>query len=296
MIDDLDEALRQLFIRELPVRNNEIDIAFDLPKREWSARLNRPTLNVFLHDVKENVEMRHVQARYQDNGRSVASRQQPPLRMDMHYMVTAWATEPEDEHRLLSRALMALYRTSYLPEDILPEGLRDQGTPIYLKVAQYDSILRPSDIWTVLDNELRPAISCMVTLAINPFQPFTVPLVRTRELRFARLENLSYRKQPVSTLSIKPPRPPLSDLSAGAIREPDRDFWTVGGNLHTGVSLAQVQLRLVETGVDVPVAADGSFVIGNLQAGEYTLEILVEGTEPVRHVVVVPSEEYNLEA
>ena len=42
----------------MPTKKNEADLAFDQPNREWSARLNRPTLNIFLHDMHENVKLR----------------------------------------------------------------------------------------------------------------------------------------------------------------------------------------------------------------------------------------------
>ena len=43
MFHDLDEVLRQLLIEEIPIKNGEVDIEFDQPSREWSARLSRPT-------------------------------------------------------------------------------------------------------------------------------------------------------------------------------------------------------------------------------------------------------------
>jgi hypothetical protein len=45
MIDDLDEALRKLLLRELPVKNGEVETAFEQSRREWSAWFGRPTLN-----------------------------------------------------------------------------------------------------------------------------------------------------------------------------------------------------------------------------------------------------------
>jgi hypothetical protein len=53
MIDDLDEALRYYLIRELPIKNNELDTAFDQPKSGRSARVSQPALNVYLYDVRE---------------------------------------------------------------------------------------------------------------------------------------------------------------------------------------------------------------------------------------------------
>jgi hypothetical protein len=61
MIADLDETIRQLLIAELPIKNGEIDVSFDQPKREWSARLSKPAVNFFLYDMRENATLRQHQ-------------------------------------------------------------------------------------------------------------------------------------------------------------------------------------------------------------------------------------------
>ena len=58
MIADLDESIRQLLIAEMPLKNGEVEISFDQPKREWSSRLSRPTVNFFLYDLRENTILR----------------------------------------------------------------------------------------------------------------------------------------------------------------------------------------------------------------------------------------------
>ena len=111
MIDDLDDALRDLLIREMPIKNHEIDISFGQPNKEWSSRLSRPTLNLYLHDIRENPTLRRDQnfSELERRPDSVVQRR-PPHRIALHYLVTAWATAPEDEHRMLARALLALLR------------------------------------------------------------------------------------------------------------------------------------------------------------------------------------------
>ncbi len=98
MINDLDETLRKLLIREIPIKNGEVEISFDQPKREWSARLNRPTLNLYLYDIRENNKLRQTQPMWeverQANG--TVTQRRKPFRVDLHYMITAWAAEPED--------------------------------------------------------------------------------------------------------------------------------------------------------------------------------------------------------
>lgn len=263
MIDDLDESLRRLLIRELPIKNGEVQIEFDQPKREWSARLSRPTLNLFLYDLRENNTLRQPEWQIERNGDGTATKRRTPARIDLHYVITAWATEPADEHRLLARTLLALLRHATLPDEILVDSLQAQPTPIPLRVAQAEELTKPTDLWGVLDNELRPAISCLITLSLNPYQAVSGPVVRTRELRFH-----------------------LDDASA-----PDR-IWLVGGTVRGGTP---TQVTLVETGARIAVEPNGTFVIGNLAAGDYTLEMIVAGRKPTQRKLIVPSPNYDLE-
>ena len=272
MINDVDEVLRLLLIRDLPIKNGEIDITFDQPKREWSARLNRPTLNIFLHDVRENAKLRNVQWERTRNGNGQAVSQRTPVRVDLHYLVTAWANEPEDEHRLLTGALMSLFRYANLPEDILLESLQDQPVPIPLKVGQYDELRTPADLWGALDNELRPGIICTLTIALNPYLPIEAPLVRTRDLRIGQ------------TLD-----PRLEMLTEGS---EDR-FWTIGGQINGRENMEDVRLRLLERGLEIPLQPEGRFAIGNLEEGNYTLEVTVAG-KAKQHKIEVPAPDYEI--
>ena len=38
---------------DVPIKKAEVEIAFDRPTRDWSSRLSKPTLNLFLFDVRE---------------------------------------------------------------------------------------------------------------------------------------------------------------------------------------------------------------------------------------------------
>jgi hypothetical protein len=298
MIDDLDEVLRQLLIRELPVKNSEVEIAFDQPKREWSSRLSRPTLNLFVYDLHENNRLRaSKQWQVEYNGEGTAIQRRQPIRLDVHYMTTAWAADPGDEHRLLARALLVFLRLPSLPDDLLPQSLKNQPRPIPIEVAQPDALRNAPDIWSVLDNEMRPAIAFTVTLSLDPYVPVTEPLVRTRELRigqavvpslpspWAAMERRATEEEP-SELGL----PQLLDERAGR-----DEFWTIGGNLHSDRPLEDLHLTLVERGLYVPILPGGRFTIGNLQAGHYTLEVSVEGEEPLRHKIAVPAPDYDLE-
>ena len=278
MIDDLDEVLRQLLIRELPIKNSEVDIAFNQPSREWSARISKPTLNLYLYDFRENTKLRLRNPSFETertaNGTVIQKRM--PIRLDVYYMITAWATEPEDEHRLMARAIMALTRYASIPSNLLPESFSDQPTSIPILVGQREILEKPADLWGALDNELRPSIGCMLTIALNPFKAVETPVVRTVELSFGQ-SNL----------------PLARTLSA-----PDgsgRFLWITGQvKGKKGKVLTNVQMTLIERGISVPVKDDGQYIVGVLPTGVYTLEVMADGVKPGRYTITVPSRSYDI--
>lgn len=325
MIEELDEFLKKFLISELATLGYDpakVDIVFEQPKREWSARISRPTLNMFLYDIRENQKLRQTQPAWEtrqgENGR--AEQRRKPVRIDLHYLITAWGTAPEDEHSLLSRTMMALLRYSSLPEEIhesppagknhegvtyLPEILRHSGKPIPILIAQYEELPNPTDIWNVLDNEMRPAIMCILTIPVDPYAPVTVPLVRTRELVVGESPEPAsgqFRKQvEVKPRSLQEAKDLelMKKFRQGAGLEPaasSESLWTIGGTLTSEkpVDFGQVRLTVVELGVVIPVQPDGRFIIGRLREGKYALEVAVDGGQTQRFSIEVPSADFEL--
>lgn len=212
-----------------------------------------------------------------ERGNGQYRREFAPRRMDLQYIVTAWSAEPDDEHRLLSRALMALLRHPELPNarferDRLPEGLREQPMPIPLKVAQPDTLKSPSDLWSALDNEIRPAISLVATLAFDPNEVETGPVVRARAVALGQASEPRERKRLDA--------PETADRS-----------WQIGGTIRSSHAAKPVPegewVTLAERGERFKVDAEGRFKIGGLVPGTYTLIIEVPDFPPARRVVVV---------
>ena len=98
MLADLDETLRKLLMAEIPIKNGDVDISFDQPKREWSARLSKPAINLFLYDMRENNVLRqHQWERLDNNGQGtsdLATRKRTAFRVDCSYVITTWAADP----------------------------------------------------------------------------------------------------------------------------------------------------------------------------------------------------------
>lgn len=284
MIDELDDALRDLLIRDMPINNNEVDIAFDQPTRDWTSRLSRPTLNLFMHDVRENNKLRTQQPYLGSTGNGVtATMSASPVRLDVHYMVTAWANDPGDEHRLLGRMLMVLYRYKALPEEFQYGTLSDQEYEILMKVAQYDQRDIRREIWSMLDNEMRPIVDLTLTLAIEPYADWTVPLVRQTEISFGQMDPFGLNNGSGGNLN-------SSGLVIGD------QFYSVTGMVHSTFPLEHLSVQLLELAVPVTVAPNGRYSIMNLRAGSYTLEVWTGQDEPTQHPIEVPSNpaEYDI--
>ncbi len=277
MLEDLDETIRQLLIAEVPVKNSEIEISFDQPKREWSARLSKPTLNLFLYDVRENNILRQHQWEQLPVGAndSLARRKRLPFRVDCTYMLTSWATVPEDEHRLLTRSLLALFRFPVLPEDRLVGSLRNPPFEIQARLASHDKLTNPAEVWSALDNEIRPTVSYTITLALDPWQEITSPIVLTRTLRTGQAAHLSRSRQHTDELSGE------MGMIGGRITEANR----------AGVPVSGVPIAIKGTGLFGETDADGRFVLGSLPAGTYTLVVWPRDGKPKEKKISIPEKE-----
>src|SRR5207244_9493973 len=127
MFADLDETIRQLLIRDVPLDLSEVDISFETPDRDWSGRLSRPTINCFMYDVRENLELRATDfEQMHNNSNGTATSRRMPARIDATYQITIWARAREDEHHLLWRVLAILFRTPVLRENVLVGGLNSR--------------------------------------------------------------------------------------------------------------------------------------------------------------------------
>ncbi|MEU8758771.1 DUF4255 domain-containing protein [Streptomyces sp. NPDC048659] len=162
MIHEIDEALGRLLAPAVTG-----DVSFDPPTRDWAARRTAPTLNAYLFDIREDVARRERGAYAERDARgAVVRRRQPRRWFRLSYLVTAWTSRPEDEHRLLSGALALLLPHEALPREVVPEVLRADGStpalPLTVAVPPAES-RSLADIWSALGGELKPSLDVVIT-------------------------------------------------------------------------------------------------------------------------------------
>ena len=176
MISDVDEALRNLILESLTVSRQNVDIKYDLPSRDWASRLNRPTIDLFLFDIRENLRLRGAEQYRQvplEDGRVEIHRN--PVRIDLRYLLSAWTKDPEDEHLLLSDTLMTLLRNPFIPEKYCSEEMKRQQFNVILDAAVYQPEHGPTEkvteIWGVIGNDIHAGFIVTVTITVDPFEP-----------------------------------------------------------------------------------------------------------------------------
>jgi Pvc16 N-terminal domain len=170
MIQDVDEALRAL-LRAGVSGGAQVQVVFDAPTRDWAAKVNAPTVNLYLYDIREDLRRRErgLHNEYDERG-VVVARRRPPRYFKLSYLITAWTKRPEDEHRLLSDLLLCLLAHDALPTDQLPESLAGPGLPIPVALALPPPEDRSfADVWSALGGELKPSLDLVVSV------PFTEP-------------------------------------------------------------------------------------------------------------------------
>ncbi|TCO55781.1 DUF4255 domain-containing protein [Actinocrispum wychmicini] len=164
MIHEVDEAIRLLLV-EGGVPGGGGELAFEAPTKDWTARRNTPTVNVFLYDIREDLTRRRTGTieEYDEAG-MIVGWHDPPRWYHLSYLLTAWTNRPADEHRLLADVLSCLARTDTLEQRWLTGTLAELGLGVSVETAGPVSEGRAAtDIWTALGGELKPAVDLKVT-------------------------------------------------------------------------------------------------------------------------------------
>ncbi|MGW4896742.1 DUF4255 domain-containing protein [Kitasatospora sp. NPDC004240] len=171
MIHEVDEALLAL-LRDDVLGPTGVEVLFDAPTREWAARRNAPTVNLFLYDIREDVgrreqgRRREVREAGPERGGTLVEHE-PPRWFALSYLLTAWTKRPQDEHRLLSVLLAGLLGRAALEPERLTGALAELGLALPYTVAMPPEERRAlADVWSALGGELKPSLDLVVTAPV----------------------------------------------------------------------------------------------------------------------------------
>jgi hypothetical protein len=263
MLADLDETLRSLLKEELEVHGFEgVDIAFDAPSRDWSGQLSKPTVNVFLYDLRETESLRTSEwGRLSRNGRTFETR--PPMVMEASYAVTAWTQAVEDEHRLLSQVLAIFFAYPEIPQDKLNGRLANgsQAWPIKARIGQGKG--EKSDFWSAVGGQYKVSLDYVVRLSV--------------ESGAMRERGPEVRTQTIRTQMTDAPKRTVLEMHRSGGKVTDKK----------GEPLGDVWITLPELGSWTSSRSDGEFRFDRLPPGRHrVIARTADGREVDSHIEV----------
>jgi hypothetical protein len=157
----------------------------------------QPRLNLFMHQATPNAAWRNAALPSRDgSGRRVAN---PPLALDLHYLVTAYGSADLQAEVLLGYAMQLLHETPVLPREAIrtalnpPDPVNGSLLPSVYRALHASALadqveqikVTPeamnteelSKLWTALQAHYRPTATYLVTVVlIEPTRPVRTPL------------------------------------------------------------------------------------------------------------------------
>jgi hypothetical protein len=281
MIEHLDTVLHHLFMSEVVGLRapdvSEDQVRFQPPDEEWRNHVNnispRRALNVYLAELRENRQLRsNERVRSVDNG--VVTEEYAPMRVECHYLVTAWSPATEaagrtvDEHQLLHQVLAVLMNHYPLvPRDVFspdplpggfPENLASASLP--MAVAPAEGFAKLAEFWGSMgvNHRWKPAVYLIVTLPV-PFETEVAGhMVTTRITEYRQMGRPETAEEWIRIgghlldATVAPPVPvsgawvQLESLAGEALETSETD--EQGGFTFTGLRAGQHRLRARATG------------------------------------------------
>ena len=183
MLKDLDETVKELLTQKylaLENKTSQIEIVFNRPDKEWEAKVTKLTINLFLYDIRENLQLRGNE-RYLTRNGSTGVETYAATRMDFTYLISVWSkasstVEIEEEHEVLGKVLTTLLSYPILPPEVLQGEIAQQSQPPRAWIAQPEDTPKTWEFWGSNEWRLKAGISYRVTLHIEP-KPVEVDLV-----------------------------------------------------------------------------------------------------------------------
>ena len=270
VLGDLDAAVRALFEREL---GKGAGVSFDTPTAAWAEGLDGPALNLYLYDVQESRSERRVEwDQAQVNGRTVE--RPPPVRIDVSYVITAWAKTAEEEHGLLSAALAIAYAHPALPDDVRTGALAEDDAydhELTVRVAQPPGEGRGPAFWSALGTGHKASVDFGVAVWCRPRRAQEqAPLVRTQTVRMG-----------------------VRDRPGAGIEELHRIAGTV--RTKAGAPAVGAWVVLPETGGFAVTDAEGRFSVASVRAGNHPLRVRAADGAEAEAAADVPGGPIELE-
>lgn len=121
------------------------------------------SINIYLYQVLENAYTKNQPWRAQLNG----DLRYPPLALNLHYLLTPYATDQVSAHHVLNDAMRILHDSATITGGQLPESLRlvVERLSIALLPLPLEDLTR---IWSALQSAFRLSVAYQVRVVLLP--------------------------------------------------------------------------------------------------------------------------------
>jgi hypothetical protein len=201
MLHLLDESLAAFLRTTVPLPVRDVDVVFDAPDGEWAAGVSRPTVNLYLWDVRPNLAEREFGEEMIEQGDGRLFRRKLLPRVDCRYLVTAWTSDVGDEHSLLGHVMTQLLLHEIIdPEHLVGPFANTRPLPS-IRLRSGDGS-ENSDFWSALGGQLKPGLDMVVTATVDaaalrlagpPVQPEGLGVITKDTAAIARAEEAKER-------------------------------------------------------------------------------------------------------
>jgi hypothetical protein len=185
MLQDLDKTLETLLRCELPPNIvQQMFFSFDTPNKEFIE--TTPAINLFLYDIRENLELRNSVSTVQRQSDGTALKYRASARMDCSYLITVWTTklsDPVEEHQVLGEIMHVLLRYPKLPTEVLQGSFQGQEPPLRAAPLRASQLQSLGEFWQALGGKPKAALNYTITISV-PVHAVAevVPLVVDRRM------------------------------------------------------------------------------------------------------------------
>lgn len=183
MLELLDAGIESFLRAAASLSSTDVDVSFEPPDREWSGKLTRPTVNVFLWDIKRSTRSQSGVETLVQDGVTVRRPALPIL--EMRYVITTWTSEHSDERAVLSAVMRALLRYQRVPMTYLPDEIQYLGEPDLTLASSGEEHV---DVFKALEGQLKPSINAVMytKFDLDSAEPVAPP-VREIGIRTGRI-------------------------------------------------------------------------------------------------------------
>jgi hypothetical protein len=163
VLDLIDESLEAFFRATVPLDATDVDVSFEPPEREWSAKLNRPTVNAFLWDIRRSTHRAKTGMEAVERNGETVRRMALPV-VELRYVVTAWTSDHGDERALLAGLMRAILAHGTIPSTFLAEPLLALEPPSILMARTGEEHV---DVFKALEGQLKPGINMVLVSQVD---------------------------------------------------------------------------------------------------------------------------------